>query len=624
MLKYFYIFFFFCQLNAQVIYNAYARVTSITSQTLLAVSNVNETNHTFVVGEQVIVMQMQDDVIGTNTTNTSSFGNLSAIASAGLYEIRTVTVVNRSAGTPTTIGLSSALVNTYNTGSNSSVQLITFRRLNAAAFTTTASITGVAWTGSVGGVIALDVGTDFTISHSITANGLGFRGGTVSANYYGGGTTCSTIDFATSVTRCAQKGESIYAITSTTRALGIGKALNGGGGGGQDINGGGGGGGNFTAGGIGGCGWNGGAGCTSPCAGGLAGITLSANISASRVFMGGGGGGGQQNNSAASAGGRGGGIILIKANRIITGGCAFNPTITANGNTATNPGNDGGGGGGAGGSIVLQVPTYSVGASCPLVIRANGGNGGNVTDGGAHAGGGAGGQGVVIYSIAQPTVNITTQTNNGTPGCNNSSCASSAGSAAGSNSVGVVALASGPLPIKLLFFKALKINNKTQLNWCTATEMNTDYFVVNSSDDGFVWKEISKVKAAGNSDFERCYETKDTTEILNIKYYQLITIDKDFKKSFSRIEAIDFNVKSNLLSFYPNPTEGLIHIFGSENSENFNFEIRDMKGELMHSNILSKEENKIKVDVSNLKSGIYILKLFSNETQSKVHKLIIH
>ena len=359
----------------QVIYNAYARVTAVTSSTLLTVSNPNETNHTFTVGGQVIVMQMQDNVIGTNTTNATTFGNLGAIANAGSYEVRTISVVNRSAGTATSIGLSSALSNVYNTGANSKVQVITFRRLSATAFTSTASITGAAWNGSIGGVIALDVGTDFTLSHSITANGIGFRGGAVSRNYYGGVATCSTLSPVTSSTRCGVKGEGIFAVTSATQTSGTAKVLNGGGGGGQDINGGGGGGGNYTTGGIGGPGWNGSAGGCTPSAAGTGGISLSASIGPSRVFMGGGGGGGQQNDGLGSAGANGGGIILLKANRLITGGCAFNPTITANGNSSGNVGNDGAGGGGAGGSIVLQIASYSVSAACPLVVRAHGRNG---------------------------------------------------------------------------------------------------------------------------------------------------------------------------------------------------------------------------------------------------------
>lgn len=60
------------QVFSQVI-NAYARVTAISGNTL-TLSNVNETSHTFNVGEKAILIQMQANVIGSNTADNASFG----------------------------------------------------------------------------------------------------------------------------------------------------------------------------------------------------------------------------------------------------------------------------------------------------------------------------------------------------------------------------------------------------------------------------------------------------------------------------------------------------------------------------------------------------------------------
>ena len=123
--------FFSGAIKAQIL-NGYAKVTAISvAKTTLSVTNVNEASHTFTVGGQVVVMQMQDDVIGTNTTNISSFGNLGSIANAGVYEIKIISGRSPATGTPTTITLSSGLINTFNTGVNSSIQLITLRDLGA-------------------------------------------------------------------------------------------------------------------------------------------------------------------------------------------------------------------------------------------------------------------------------------------------------------------------------------------------------------------------------------------------------------------------------------------------------------------------------------------------------------
>ncbi len=456
----FFILLSFDTVSSQSIYNAYANVTNISGSTF-TVNNVNEVNHTFVNGEKVIVMQMQDDVIGTNTTNASSFGNLGSMKSVGLWEVQTVSSQTRVAGVLQNISFTGALINTYTTGPNASLQIITFHKLSAAAFTSTNSITGLAWNGNVGGVVAIEIGTIFTLNHNISGNALGYRGGAVSANYYGGGTTCTLIDYATSSTQCGFKGEGIYKITNANFVNGIAKALNGGGGGGQDINGAGGGGGNWSAGGNGGVGWNStAAGCptaTSP--GGQGGISLSAIIPFNRIFMGGGGGGGQQNNSVSTPGGNGGGIIIIKSGTLSTSGVCGTPiTISANGASAATAGNDGAGGGGAAGSIVLQVNSYSVVAACGLSITANGGNGGSISDPGTHSGGGAGAQGIIVFSGAQPTTNVTASTSNGNPGCSNNSvpCNSFAGSASGPPNSGILPSINGNLPIELLNFNAKK------------------------------------------------------------------------------------------------------------------------------------------------------------------------
>lgn len=420
----------------QVIYNAYANVTNISGNTF-TVSSVNETNHTFTIGQKVVIIQMQDNVIGTNSTNIVSFGDLSNIQSAGLYEAQIITGLTRTSGVLTTLTFSGGIVNTYNINSNSRVQVVTFRNLSNSAFTTTSNITGAAWNGTVGGVIALDVGGDFTIAHNISADGIGFRGGATTTNY--SAVPCTAASNTVYIANDGQqgyKGEGIYRTSSSTFANCRGKILNGGGGG-NNHNGGGGGGGNYEQGGTGGIGWNN---CTTNPGGGLGGISLK-NVISARVFMGGGGGGGQQNDGQGSAGGNGGGIVLIKADRLITSGsCGSTPTISANGLSSVNSGQDGAGGGGAGGAMVFQVNSYSVVNTCSVVISVNGGNGASAIHTDVHGGGGAGGQGYVVFSTPTPTTNVLVTANNGTPGCNNNSsptCTSSAGSASGTNGGGI-------------------------------------------------------------------------------------------------------------------------------------------------------------------------------------------
>ncbi len=618
------VFIFSTSLNyAQVIYNAYAKVTTLTS-TQLTVTNVNQVNHTFNVGEQVIVMQMQDNVIGTNTTNVATFGDISIIGNAGVFEKKTISAVNLSAGTPTSIVLTTPLINTYNTGVNSSVQIITFRQLSATAFTSTNNITGLVWNGNVGGIIAIEVPTIFTLGHSITANAIGFVGGLKNTPNFAS-TSCDANFIMAIGNKWAGKGEGIYKNTNTAFTGARGKILTGGGGG-NDENSGGGGGGNFTVGGIGGPGFTGGATGCSPTRGGLGGITLSLYINPSRIFMGGGGGAGHENNNVGTVGGAGGGIILLKTGTLTTTGACSTISITANGATAANSGNDGSGGGGAAGSIVFEVNSYSIVSTCSIIINANGGTGGNAVTGSTHSGGGGGGQGALVFSTPQPTLNVSASTTPGNGGLSCSGCASSvnATNGGGPNNAGIIINGSGPLPIELLKFNAENQDTKVALTWATATERNTNYFYVERSTDAINWQKISQVKAAENSSKTLYYETDDNEPLFGNSYYRLKIIDLDNSFSYSPIKSIYRTKKEAFVVFYPNPTIGIVNLSSSYSSNQIKFKIFDVTGKELTVNITNQTDDKITFDFSTLAKGLYFINVSAHDgTEFSSNRIIL-
>lgn len=611
--------------KAQIV-NAYAKIVNIdASQTTFTVNNVNQASHTFTVGGKVIIMQMQDDAIGTNTTNASTFGNVGTIQSAGLYEIGIIASRMPATGTPTSIVLSSPLSTSFNTGPNSSLQIITFRDMGAN-YTTTANIIGLAWNGNVGGIIAFETSNTLTLNHSVIADGIGFLGGVRSND--NGGPVCaagnSTV-YTSNNANYAGKGEGIYKNLNANFNKGRAKILSGGGGGG-DHNAGGGGGSNYSTGGQGGNGYNN---CTAFPAGGLGGVALSSFISGSRIFMGGGGGGGQQNNTVGSAGGNGGGIIIIKANTLITNTlCTSAIRISANGLTSANVGNDGAGGGGAAGSILLQVNTFSASATCPLSVNANGGNGGNVTDAGAHAGGGGGGQGALLYPASQPTVNVTSTTTNGNPGTDNSGGLVSAGPGGGTNNGGIIPNSPTPLPIELISFEGTAEYSKIKLTWATATETNNDYFTVEKSADGINFNSIDNVDAAGNSLSIKNYSLYDNKPFPAINYYRLKQTDFNESYTYSKIISITSENESSY-TIYPNPasaSEPIYVLFGKNHTNLVELSIYDITGKQITSLVIKDltEDHEIKkITTGELAKGIYMVR-FNDGLKNQVKKLVIN
>ncbi|MFD1551976.1 hypothetical protein DNU06_01245 [Putridiphycobacter roseus] len=597
--------------------NGYARV-SLIATVVVTLSDVDETYGTFEAGEQVIIMQMQDDVIGANTSDNTNFGLLSAINSAGLYEVRTIVSQVELFGTPTVITLDYPLTNAYNLGANGSVQLITFPKFGSPDYTC-GNLSSSPWNGTTGGVLAFQVPGYLTIGGDLLVDGTGFLGAVANGGNSTGCTGSSNYRVAANA-NFAKKGEGIYKFTNLNYDSGRARILNGGGGG-NSHNAGGGGGGNYTQGGLGGPGWPN---CT-PTAGGMGGIDLSTQINASRYFMGGGGGAGEGNNGGSQNAGNGGGIIMIKANEIkTTGSCGSGHLISASGQSVSSgSGGDGNSGGGAGGTILVDVNTWSIAAGCPVTLQANGGNGGNVTNAGEHGGGGGGGQGAVIYSIALPTANTTTITQSGLGGLNCISC-TSAGNGSGTNNSGIIANSTGPLPIELTYFNALlNENEKVNLEWQTKSEKDNNYFLIEKSVDAVTWKVLEKINGTGNSVVEKKYYTQDPSPYNGLSYYRLKQVDFDGKESIYPPKSININqiINANLL-IYPNPTNNQITIESNFNSSKVNLngiQIYNSLGQDFTNRVKTIDNNhyKIILDLSNIQSGIYYIKF-----QTQLYKVI--
>jgi hypothetical protein len=584
--------------------NAYAKVTAISGATL-TLSNINQSYDNFGTGKQVILLQMQDNVIGSYANN-STFGTIGAISGAGFYEVMTVSSFSGS-----TMTLSATPVHTYNTAA--SVQIVSFNKLATGNYTLNTNLTAVPWNGNVGGVIAFQVGGTLTMKKSVNADGLGFRGGALSSDYE---VSCEPGVYDNTSSNYGYKGEGIhYGYYGTHTARG---PLASGGGGGSDDNGGGGGGSNVTAGGQGGAGWT----CTmSNESGGLGGVGLSTYINGGRVFLGGGGGGGQQNNDLGTAGGAGGGLIFIQANELTTN-CSSSVSISANGDTPDDSGNDGAGGAGAGGTIFLNVKTFSVPNSCKLNISSNGGDGGNVTDANSHGGGGGGGQGAVLFSASLPTSHITTSTKNGAGGNNNSSGSSTADDGSGSNGVGVMPSQFFPLPVEFVSLNAEKSTDQNILNWTVGRPAASVVFAVQRSADGTQYNTIGTVMGSSEDD---SYTFADLAPLNGKNFYRVQQTDENAVVIYSTIVTIDRSTDLTAgLRFYPNPANKsfMIGLPGVEGT--VTVMIRDLSGATVYRQAAAVAGGRATItNIGSVTPGIYLIRV---ETKDGVQtgKLILH
>ncbi len=347
-------------------------------------------------GDKVLLIQMKGATI--NESGTGSYGDVTNYGASGQYEVQEIQSISGN-----TIFFTYALENNYDI--SGSVQLIRIPEYDTANVNGT--LTAQAWNGTTGGVLIF-FANDVFLNANINVQGLGLRGGAISANngtrnhggyYYQGGTG-----------NAGYKGEGIAEFIAT-KETGRGAQATGGGGGNAHNNGGGGGA-NYGLGGNGGT-WS------SETFIGLGGKPVTNQITDNRIFLGGGGGGGHQNNSVAGAGSAGGGIVIIQTQNFIGNG---NEIIAQGIAGIQAPNNDGSGGGGAGGSIIIEIanPLTNV------TLDASGGAGGNnIANHGA--GGGAGGGFIAISSTVGGAV--TTDVTGGTRGTSGGAIQATAGTA---------------------------------------------------------------------------------------------------------------------------------------------------------------------------------------------------
>ncbi len=176
------------------------------------------------------------------------------------------------------------------------------------------------------------------------------------------------------------------------------------------------------------------------------------------------------------------------------------------------------------------------------------------------------------------------------------------GTANGSQTAGKVFIY-GPqstIPIKLLSFGAKEDNGTVILSWETASENNNDFFEIERSENGKDFEAIGKIDAKGDSRDNVKYSFIDKMPINGTDYYRLKQVDFDGRYEYSNVVNIAISGKE--LSVFPNPASDYIII---ENVENWkNVTICDMKGDKVFLPRISNT----KVDISNLKKGIYNIK----------------
>ncbi|HEY4334483.1 MAG TPA: T9SS type A sorting domain-containing protein [Puia sp.] len=162
------------------------------------------------------------------------------------------------------------------------------------------------------------------------------------------------------------------------------------------------------------------------------------------------------------------------------------------------------------------------------------------------------------------------------------------------------------LPVILFSFDAKQLkDNKTELDWATASESNSDHFEVEHSNDGQNWTSIGQVAATGNSATMQQYSFVDEAPYTGVTYYRLEQVDRDGNATMSKILTIHMDATPvTTMHIYPNPAASYLVVEGATQA----IIIFNTAGQRMLVRVVPDGETKTTVDLTTLPKGAYFVK----------------
>jgi hypothetical protein len=167
-----------------------------------------------------------------------------------------------------------------------------------------------------------------------------------------------------------------------------------------------------------------------------------------------------------------------------------------------------------------------------------------------------------------------------------------------------------PLPVSLLYFDALAVDNKVKTRWATASETNNDYFTVERSANALDFMPVGVVNGSGQSNTLLQYSFTDADPLPGLSYYRLKQTDFDGSVTYSEIRPVRFTEDPTVpaLVFTHLSTNGILSFGFNRDVHVDRVTIFDASGRLVHEERLSGESlQQGSLQVTGLSTGLYLV-----------------
>lgn len=178
---------------------------------------------------------------------------------------------------------------------------------------------------------------------------------------------------------------------------------------------------------------------------------------------------------------------------------------------------------------------------------------------------------------------------------------------------------SGPLPLNLLSFTGEVKQNNDLLKWTTANEINTDYFIVEQSSDGSVFKAGAKIKASGTTPGNKSYSFSQSSLLNTGGFYRLKMVDINEAFTYSPVLKLKRDNDRFITAMYNSATKQIR--LNNYTNINYKWQLASLGGSILNNG--TAQQGLTAINSSSLAKGTYVVICTANNI-SQNFKLVIY
>lgn len=176
------------------------------------------------------------------------------------------------------------------------------------------------------------------------------------------------------------------------------------------------------------------------------------------------------------------------------------------------------------------------------------------------------------------------------------------------------------LPVTVKTFDSECLTNYERIYWFVESQENVSHYTLEYTFDGFVYYPLETVPASTDKTGEIEYAIQ-IPKSENLRYYRLTSVDNNGQTAQSElIKSENCQVSKTILA---NSFLGENVITLSFNELNCSYQLVDLQGRNITSELNNGTNNLISISTENLNQSIYILKIWNKKGELETHRIFI-